>query len=93
MINIVDNFLEQEIYESVYQHLSDNEFVMVEVGDKPFWVQYTDEQRVKYTYWNPPPERGRRIRPACRSKHPITFGTNNLPQPLNSEITPRPVTV
>jgi hypothetical protein len=44
MINIVDNFLEEEIYESVYQHLSDNEFVRVEVGDKPFWVQYTNEE-------------------------------------------------
>ena len=44
MINIVDDFLEENIYESVYQHLSDNEFVKVEVGDKPFWVQYTNEE-------------------------------------------------
>lgn len=36
MINVVDNFLEEEIYESVYKHLSENEFVRVEVGDKPF---------------------------------------------------------
>jgi hypothetical protein len=44
MINVVDDFLEENIYESVYQHLSDNEFVKVEVGDKPFWVQYTNEE-------------------------------------------------
>jgi len=44
MINVVDNFLEEEIYESVYKHLSENEFVRVEVGDKPFWVQYTNEE-------------------------------------------------
>jgi hypothetical protein len=44
MINVVDDFLEENIYESVYQHLSDNEFVKVEVGDKLFWVQYTNEE-------------------------------------------------
>jgi hypothetical protein len=44
MINVVDDFLEENIYESVYQHLSDNEFIKVEVGDKPFWVQYTNEE-------------------------------------------------
>jgi hypothetical protein len=44
MINVVDDFLEENIYESVYQHLSDNEFVKVEVGDKPFWVQYTNKE-------------------------------------------------
>ena len=48
MINIVDNFLEQEIYEIVYQRLSNNEFVKVEVGDKPFWVQYSDEEFDRY---------------------------------------------
>jgi hypothetical protein len=44
MINIVDDFLEKDLYESVYQHLSDNEFVRVDVGDKPFWIQYTNEE-------------------------------------------------
>jgi hypothetical protein len=43
MINIVDNFLDQDLYDAVYQRLSDNEFVRVEVGDKSFWVQYTFE--------------------------------------------------
>lgn len=43
MINIVDDFLNRDLYDTVYQRLSDNEFVRVEVGDKSFWVQYTYE--------------------------------------------------
>jgi hypothetical protein len=44
MINIIDDFLDEDIYESVYQKLSDNEFIEVEVGDKHFWVQYSNKE-------------------------------------------------
>jgi hypothetical protein len=43
MINIIDDFLDENIYESVYQKLSDNEFIEIEVGDKHFWVQYSNK--------------------------------------------------
>jgi hypothetical protein len=43
MINILDNFLDSSLYHSVYGSLKNNEFVRVEVGDNPFWVQYSNE--------------------------------------------------
>ena len=43
MINIVDNFLYPSLYESVYGSLKNNEFQAVEVGDKKFWVQYSNK--------------------------------------------------
>jgi hypothetical protein len=48
MINIVDNFLGKGVYDAVYKLLSNNEFQAVEVGDKKFWVQYSDEEFDKY---------------------------------------------
>lgn len=48
MINIVDNFLDDSIYEMVFERLSNNDFVDVEVGDKHFWVQYSNEEFDKY---------------------------------------------
>jgi hypothetical protein len=44
MINIVDDFLDQDIYESVYNSLLNNEFQAVEFGDKKFWVQYSNKE-------------------------------------------------
>lgn len=43
MINIVDNFLYPSLYDSVYGSLKNNEFQAVEVGDKKFWVQYSNK--------------------------------------------------
>lgn len=48
MINIVDNFLDSNIYDSVYGSLKNNEFQAVEVGDKKFWVQYSNEDFDEY---------------------------------------------
>jgi hypothetical protein len=44
MINIVDNFLESEIYHNVYRSLKNNEFSHVEIGDKDFWIQYSNSE-------------------------------------------------
>lgn len=44
MINIVDDFLEEDIYNYVYNSLTSNQFQEVEVGDKKFWVQYSNEE-------------------------------------------------
>jgi len=39
MINIIDNFLSEELYNSVYNTLINNEFTEVQAGDKSFWIQ------------------------------------------------------
>ena len=39
MINVIDNFLSQELYDKVYDRLMYNEFVEVEAGNKSFWIQ------------------------------------------------------
>ena len=44
MINIIDNFLDKEVYNSVYEKLSSNEFKEIPVGDKSFWVQFSDPE-------------------------------------------------
>ena len=44
MINIVDNFLDEDIYNYVYNSLASNQFQEVEVGDKKFWVQYSNKE-------------------------------------------------
>jgi len=44
MINIVDNFLDEDIYNYVYNMLASNQFQAVEVGDKKFWVQYSNKE-------------------------------------------------
>ena len=44
MINIIDNFLDSETYRSVYHKLSSNEFTEIPVGDKSFWVQFSNEE-------------------------------------------------
>lgn len=44
MINVVDDFLEKEIYEAIYSSLLKNEFQSVEVGDKNFWAQYSNKE-------------------------------------------------
>lgn len=41
MINIIDNFLSEELYNSMYNNLIDNEFKEVPAGDKSFWVQFS----------------------------------------------------
>lgn len=48
MINIVDDFLEEDIYNYVYNSLTSNQFQEVEVGDKRFWVQYSNEEFDRY---------------------------------------------
>lgn len=42
MINIKDDFLDEYLYSQVYYKLVSNQFSEVEVGDKKFWVQYSD---------------------------------------------------
>ena len=42
MINIVDNFLDESSYRNIYYKLLHNDFKQVEVGNKSFWVQYSD---------------------------------------------------
>lgn len=39
MINIIDNFLDEGVYESVYDDLVSKDFNKVDVGDGSFWVQ------------------------------------------------------
>jgi hypothetical protein len=41
MINIVDDFLDQDTYDATYERLLRNDFTDVEVGDKHFWVQFS----------------------------------------------------
>lgn len=48
MINIVDDFLEEGVYDSIYKLLLVNDFRAVKVGDKDFWVQYSNEVFDKY---------------------------------------------
>lgn len=43
MINVIDDFLENEVYESVYNRLLNNDFKEVDAGDKKFFVQYSDK--------------------------------------------------
>jgi hypothetical protein len=42
MINIKDDFLKDDTYEVVCHMLANNKFQEVEVGNKKFWVQYSD---------------------------------------------------
>ena len=44
MINIVDSFLSEELYNSVYNTLIDNEFIEVQAGDKSFWIQNSNPE-------------------------------------------------
>lgn len=44
MTNIIDDFLDKEAYEDIYQRLLSNEFIDVELGDKHFWVQFSDKE-------------------------------------------------
>ena len=43
MINIIDDFLDDKKYQSIYKRLLDNDFVDVELGGKHFWVQFSDD--------------------------------------------------
>jgi hypothetical protein len=43
MINIIDDFLESNLYDAVYGSLCNNEFQAIDVGDKKFWVQYSNK--------------------------------------------------
>jgi hypothetical protein len=42
MINIKDNFLNKDTYEIVCHMLANNKFQQIELGEKKFWVQYSD---------------------------------------------------
>ena len=44
MINIVDNFLNEDLYKETYDKLMDNEFVEIKAGDKSFWVQESNPE-------------------------------------------------
>ena len=44
MINIIDNFLEEDIYNYAYNMFASNQFQEVEVGDKKFWVQFSNKE-------------------------------------------------
>jgi hypothetical protein len=41
MINIIDNFLDKDVYESTYNKLNSNDFNEIKAGDKSFWVQFS----------------------------------------------------
>jgi len=41
MINVIDNFLDDNTYKATYDKLSSNEFKEVPAGDKSFWVQFS----------------------------------------------------
>jgi len=41
MINIIDNFLDADLYNETHEMLSSNEFKEVSAGDKSFWVQFS----------------------------------------------------
>lgn len=43
MINIVDGFLDEATYQSTYERLLNNDFIDVVVGEKHFWVQFSDK--------------------------------------------------
>jgi hypothetical protein len=42
MINVVDDFLDKDLYKSIYNKLISNEFTEVEAGGKSFWIQPSD---------------------------------------------------
>ena len=44
MINIIDNFLDGDMYKEVYEKLSSNEFKEIAAGDKSFWVQFSNPE-------------------------------------------------
>ena len=44
MINIKDDFLQKDTYDIVCHMLANNKFQQVELGDKKFWVQYSDSE-------------------------------------------------
>jgi hypothetical protein len=44
MINVLDDFLSEELHESVYNKLKSNEFEVVETPGKNFWVQYSNDE-------------------------------------------------
>lgn len=44
MINIVDDFLDKDIYEAIYEKLISNDFNEIKAGDKSFWVQLSDPE-------------------------------------------------
>jgi hypothetical protein len=44
MINVIDDFLDADIYDIVYQAISSNEFTEVNTGEKSFWVQFSNKE-------------------------------------------------
>lgn len=48
MINIIDNFLPKDIYDSIYKKLASNQFKEIEAGDKKFWVQFSTPEFDEY---------------------------------------------
>jgi len=48
MINIIDNFLGQRVFDTVYQLLLNNTFNGVQVGDKVFYIQESNESFDEY---------------------------------------------
>lgn len=44
MINVIDNFLDIDIYKEVYEKLISNDFKEVPAGDKSFWVQFSNPE-------------------------------------------------
>jgi hypothetical protein len=48
MINIVDDFLDKDIYDIIYNRLLSYQFQAVEVGGKDFYVQHSDENFDEY---------------------------------------------
>ena len=48
MINIIDNFLDDAVYQEIYKELIENEFIEVEAGSKSFWIQNSNPELDQY---------------------------------------------
>lgn len=44
MINVIDNFLDEDMYEVVYEYLLSNDFKEVDTGEKSFWIQPSTQE-------------------------------------------------
>lgn len=44
MINVIDNFFDEPVYQEIYKELIENEFVEVDTGSKSFWIQNSNHE-------------------------------------------------
>jgi hypothetical protein len=43
MIEVLDDFLSEELYDKTHNKLKSNDFEVVDTGEKKFWVQFSDD--------------------------------------------------